>query len=348
MNKRLKSISFLMVIQIVSYMIPIVEIPLLSRALGATEYGKLVLVQSVAVLCSFFIEYGFTISAARQVAISDKTDAVLAKIYSDVLSAKIILCVVLQIAVLCCMYYIGLTGYDLELIAFGLMYVLAFSFSPLWFFQGLEKLFAISMLDVGLRILCLVCLVIFIKQPADIKCALAIMSGLCFLNTVFSNCMCGPMLRTVRLSMGGGLMQIKTGFNVFMYKGSNNILLSSGPLVVAHAQGQTGVAVFVPAEKIIRGVVGILTPILTVFFPYVNRQFHFSKPNALMHSLIVVFAVFVIGLLSASSLYFAASTFVSFFSRGQFWRGGFCVGDTGMDHAVQIRKSGTGAFAANS
>ena len=66
---QLKNVSLLFVAQLVSYLIPILEIPILARALGVDEYGHILLIQTTALLCSLVVEYGYSLSGARQVAL---------------------------------------------------------------------------------------------------------------------------------------------------------------------------------------------------------------------------------------------------------------------------------------
>ncbi|WP_207240263.1 lipopolysaccharide biosynthesis protein, partial [Pseudomonas sp. GW456-L12] len=101
-----------------------------------------------------------------------------------------------------------------------------------------------------------------------------------------------------------GLQQIKLGFHVFVYKSSNNILMSAGPSLVGVTSGHVAVAAYVPAEKIIRGFVSFVNPILIGFYPYLNRQFQVSQGNTMRLSWMIVIGMFFSGVLSAGLIYF--------------------------------------------
>ena len=45
-----KNMGLLFFVQLFGYLVPILEIPVLARSLGVQEYGKVVLIQSVALL----------------------------------------------------------------------------------------------------------------------------------------------------------------------------------------------------------------------------------------------------------------------------------------------------------
>ncbi|WP_148058992.1 oligosaccharide flippase family protein, partial [Pseudomonas chlororaphis] len=91
MKRLLKNMGLLFSVQLCGYLIPILEIPVLARALGVQEYGKVVLIQSVALLTSLVVEYGFSLSGSRQVAIARDDSGALARIFGEVLSAKLLI-----------------------------------------------------------------------------------------------------------------------------------------------------------------------------------------------------------------------------------------------------------------
>ncbi|WPN52389.1 oligosaccharide flippase family protein [Pseudomonas sp. P9_2] len=297
-----KNMSLLFVVQLFGYLVPILEIPVLARSLGVQEYGKVVLVQSIALLSSLVVEYGFSLSAARQVSLTKTDVTVLSRVFGEVLSAKLIISSVISIAALCFYMFINSQTFELEVIGLGFLYFIAFGFSPFWFFQGLEKIALVVFLEVGLRVASLICLFIFVHDPGDALVALSILATFALANTVLGNYLCYRNGCRVRFSLSGGWLQICKGFHVFIYKSSNNILLSAGPALVGLLCGKVAVSGYVPAEKIIRGFVGFINPVLIGFFPYLNRQYLSSAKSASRLSWIIVGLMFLLGCVSALSI----------------------------------------------
>ncbi|WP_339497169.1 oligosaccharide flippase family protein [Pseudomonas sp. EA_15y_Pfl1_P101] len=297
-----KNMSLLFVVQLFGYLVPILEIPVLARSLGVQEYGKVVLVQSIALLSSLVVEYGFSLSAARQVSLAKTDVTVLSRVFGEVLSAKLIISSVISIAALCFYMFINSQAFELEVIGLGVLYFIAFGFSPFWFFQGLEKIALVVFLEVGLRVASLICLFIFVHDPGDALVALSILATFALANTLLGNYLCYRNGCRVRFSFSGGWLQICKGFHVFIYKSSNNILLSAGPALVGLLCGKIAVSGYVPAEKIIRGFVGFINPVLIGFFPYLNRQYLSSAKSASRLSWIIVGLMFLLGCASALSI----------------------------------------------
>lgn len=297
-----KNMSLLFVVQLFGYLVPILEIPVLARSLGVQEYGKVVLVQSIALLSSLVVEYGFSLSAARQVSLAKTDVTVLSRVFGEVLSAKLIISSVISIAALCFYMFINSQTFELEVIGLGFLYFIAFGFSPFWFFQGLEKIALVVFLEVGLRVASLICLFVFVHDPGDALVALSILATFALANTLLGNYLCYRNGCRVRFSLSGGWLQICKGFHVFIYKSSNNILLSAGPALVGLLCGKIAVSGYVPAEKIIRGFVGFINPVLIGFFPYLNRQYLSSAKSASRLSWIIVGLMFLLGCVSAFSI----------------------------------------------
>ncbi|OPB08365.1 oligosaccharide flippase family protein [Pseudomonas synxantha] len=297
-----KNMSLLFVVQLFGYLVPILEIPVLARSLGIQEYGKVVLVQSIALLSSLVVEYGFSLSAARQVSLAKTDVTVLSRVFGEVLSAKLIISSVISIAALCFYMFINSQTFELEVIGLGFLYFIAFGFSPFWFFQGLEKIALVVFLEVGLRVASLICLFVFVHDPGDALVALSILATFALANTLLGNYLCYRNGCRVRFSLSGGWLQICKGFHVFIYKSSNNILLSAGPALVGLLCGKIAVSGYVPAEKIIRGFVGFINPVLIGFFPYLNRQYLSSAKSASRLSWIIVGLMFLLGCVSAFSI----------------------------------------------
>lgn len=130
------------------YLFPLLTLPYLARVLGLSGFGALAMVQSLAQYLSLAVEYGFTLSATREVARFRSHRARLAQILSEVLSARLLLA--LAVAVLA--YVLGLFVPALRakeaLLWAGVFWAVAWGMSPVWYFQGKERLRKVALLEV--------------------------------------------------------------------------------------------------------------------------------------------------------------------------------------------------------
>jgi len=302
---QLKNVSLLFSAQLVSYLIPILEIPILARALGVEGYGHILLIQTTALLCSVLVEYGFSLSGARQVALCAENKLHLSKIYNEVVSGRIILALGVVGVSLGVLFFVKVNA-DALAILWGYFYFLAFGFGNLWLFQGLEKITYPVIIEVCLRFAGLLVLFLFISKPSDATTALMIMSSFALLSTAISFYLAYKVVGPFSFELKGGVQQIKEGFHSFLYKSSNNIMLSAGPALVGAMCGQAAVAKFAPAEKIIKASVGLVGPVLIGLYPYLSRRLLKSTTVNLKLSGLIVTSLFLVGAVGAGMIFFLA------------------------------------------
>jgi len=71
-KKRLLSNFFsLSVLQIFTYILPLLTLPYLVRVLGVEKFGLVMFAQAFMMLFNLLVEYGFILSATREVSILD-------------------------------------------------------------------------------------------------------------------------------------------------------------------------------------------------------------------------------------------------------------------------------------
>ncbi|MFP3515001.1 oligosaccharide flippase family protein [Pseudomonas sp. SIMBA_077] len=297
-----KNMSLLFVAQLVSYLIPILEVPILARALGVDEYGHILLIQTTALLCSLVVEYGYSLSGSRQVALCGGERSLLSKIYNEVMSAKLVLTLAMVIVSLLVLYSFKVDVNPFAIV-WGYLYFFAFGFSTIWLFQGLERITFPVVFEVCLRFFGLLVLYLFISQPEDASKALMIMSSFALLNTVVGFYLVYKVVGRFSFSLKGGVAQIKNGFHSFLYKSSNNIMMSAGPALVGVMCGQAAVAKFAPAEKIIKASVGLVGPVLIGIYPYLSRKLLKSTSINLKLSSFIVGGLFLAGVLGAGIIF---------------------------------------------
>ncbi len=280
----------LYVVQLVSFLVPIFEIPILARALGPALYGQILFCQALALTASLLVEYGFNINAAQQAALARGRPGELNRLFSQVLLAKILLAVPLA-GLMLAAWALGLLDVYLSsaaLLGFVLAYFLAFGFSPMWYFQGRERMAGPALLDVVLRLCGLGVLAVLIRAPGDFLLALPILAIPPLLNTALTLGWCRLEVGPVRRDFQGACRQIREGFHFFVYRSASNLALSAIPVFLGLSAGKQAVGEFAPPEKLIKGMTSLAMPFLSAVFPvYILHQTviialaHTAKPRAL-------------------------------------------------------------------
>ena len=264
----------LYVVQLVSFLVPIIEIPILARALGPAPYGRILFCQALALTASLWVEYGFNINAAQQAALAQGRRDALNRLFSDVLLAKLFLAAPLVVLLLADW---GLGGLDAwldsaALLGFVLAYFVAFGFSPMWYFQGRERMAGPALLDVVLRLCGLGVLALVVRTPEDFWRALPVLAIPPLLNTGLTLAWGWVEVGAVRWDGRGAARQIAAGFHFFVYRSASNLALSAIPVFLGLTAGQRAVGEFAPPEKLIKGMTSLVMPFLSAVFPVFSRR----------------------------------------------------------------------------
>ena len=273
MARVLKNASWLTVSHLVGYAIPLIELPILTRALGPDAYGKLLFVQSLALSSSLVVEYGFNLSASRAVARNRDNLPYIRQLFGSVILAKLLITLLLVVFV--AIFYViqspQMTATDWGLSAAAFLFFLAFGFSPFWYFQGIERMLGPVALDLTLRFGGVALLYMYIHEQDDAVMALAILATMGLCNTLITSCWVLKLIGFPRFNLAGAWLQVREGWYTFVYRSSSSVLLSASPAVLGFSAGTFATGIFVPAEKLIRASTGLALPVLTAFFPYLSR-----------------------------------------------------------------------------
>lgn len=259
-------------VQFASYLVPLLEIPILARALGPGPYGQILFCQALALSASVVAEYGFNLNATQQAAVHEDRKA-LARLFGEVLGARTLLALPMMAALLVA-WILGWGGAmlaDPALVPFVLAYFLAFGYSPMWYFQGVEHMSGPASLDVVLRLAGVAVLALWVRGPADFHAALWILVVPPLLNTVLTLGWAWHEVGRVRWTWRGAALQLRDGFHFFVYRGAASLALAAVPVALGLVAGQRAVGLFAPAEKLIRGMVSLAQPLLMALYPVCAR-----------------------------------------------------------------------------
>jgi PST family polysaccharide transporter len=259
-------------VQLASYLVPLLEIPILARALGPGLYGRILFCQGLALTASVVAEYGFNLNAARQAAVHGDR-AALARLFSQVMGAKTLLAMpMIAIGLLAWMGgWGGVALADPALVPFVIAYFLAFGYSPMWYFQGVERMAGPAALDVVLRLVGLVVLAWMVRGPGDFHAALWILAVPPLLNTGLTLGWARGQIGPGRWDWRGSWRQLREGFHFFVYRGAGGLSMAAVPVGLGMVAGQHAVGVFGPAEKLVKGMVSLAQPLLMALYPVCAR-----------------------------------------------------------------------------
>jgi len=164
----LSNFGYLGVLHVVRMLIPLITYPYLIRVLGKGNYGTIILAQTIISYLVILINFGFNISATKDVSIYKDNKEKLNEIVSSILIIKGVLFLLSFGIILCFLYFSSLTEQQ-EALFLICMWMCFYEFIfPIWYFQGIEKMGYITFLTLGTRIFFLILIFIFVKTESHL------------------------------------------------------------------------------------------------------------------------------------------------------------------------------------
>lgn len=278
-----RNIASLSAVLAANTLIPLITLPYLTRTLGVKSFGELAFVQVVMMYTLIFTDYAFSWSAVREVASVRDDRSFLSKVFFSVWSAQWLLTAVAGVVLLLIGWAAGLSEAKLALYALGfLAIVIGNTLFPLWFFQGIERMGEIAVIQVGTRALSVPAIFLLVQSPADTWIALAIQASVSLLAGG-----CG----LVYLWRSGWLhahtpkpseifSSLQKGSALFVSKLGISLYTTLAPLALGLMAGTNAVSYFSLADRIRNAGQSLLSPIANALFPRLSHLYISDRARA--------------------------------------------------------------------
>ncbi|QRV25178.1 flippase [Marinomonas foliarum] len=275
--------SFLALMQAANTLLPLLTLPFLIRVLGVELFGQLAFVTAFMYYFVVLADYGFNLTATRDISIyRDDLDRINC-IYSNVIVIKSVLLIV---GFFCSLAFVLLIPSFFEywpLYLTSFFVVVCQSFFPIWFFQGMEAMKYVSYLSVFAKVVLTAGIFIFISGPEDylwvpfftaLGFLLSVLFALYLIHVKYKVSFKRPSFVEVRQCLVDGWFVFLSQMKITLFSSSNIVILGtmSGPVAVGY---------YVAAEKIMRALALAQTPITNTLFPLIAKKIVIDKAGAI-------------------------------------------------------------------
>lgn len=276
-NKRLlTNFLSLSVLQGTNLLLPLLTFPYLVKVLGIEKFGLISFALATVAYFEVLTDYGFDLSATRQISIhrSDKEKVV--SIYSAVISIKMILTLV-SFVLLSVLVFSFSKFSDLFLVyyyTFGR--VIGKSIFPVWFFQGMEKMKITTYLNILAKVIFTVAIFVFVKEQEDFL-LVPIFNSLGFIVVGI------VAMAQIRFGFGVSfkfqsaetlLEHLKDGWHIFLSRIYVNIYTTTNTFLLGIMTNNIVVGYYSVANKIVEALTAPFPPASNALYPYMAKLFH--------------------------------------------------------------------------
>lgn len=279
-KKRLISNFFsLIILRGFQFLIPLVTLPYLVRTIGIEKFGLVNFALSLGLYFGAVIQFGFGITATREIARNRQDSTKLAQIYSTTLMASVFLAGISALIYLGVVFSFNKFNNNISLYLATLMFIVFQSLFPVWFFQGMEKMKYVTLLSLGTSTIFLISLFVFVKKEDDfifvplLNAAAAFITliiAITLINKKFKINFILPKIKEIKSTY-------RNGHHAFVSQLAPNFYNNSAVLLLGLLTNNTLVGLYTAATRVIDAVISFAYILSNTFLPYLSRNLQHHK-----------------------------------------------------------------------
>ena len=279
-NKRLLSnFISLSVLQGANYILPLITLPYLVRVLGVENYGLLAFAGATVAYFSVITDYGFNLTATREISIHREDKNKVTEIFSAVMTIKFILMFasLFLLTILVFSFEKFSQNWEIYFLSFGT--VLGQVLFPVWFFQGMERMKYITYLNILAKSIFTIAVFVFVQKQSDYWIVPLLTSIGFVVAGIFS-------LRLVKKEfyISFKLQEYNTlkyyfqdGWHIFIANFAGNFYRNFNTIVLGLLTNNIFVGYYSIAEKLIKIIQMLQNIVGSVMFPFLSKKISENK-----------------------------------------------------------------------
>lgn len=273
-NKAIGNGMWMYLLQFFNVIIPLITLPYVTRILGTTQYGIFSTSFNLVGYLQVVVDYGFSMSATREVTLIGKDTHKVSRLFSAVLYSKAIL---LLICVLFSLCYLGIwQPSHIQKLSYWLLTLtlIGIFLQVDWLFQGLQDMKYISIANIVARTITTIMIFVGVKSYNDILlyCFLYSLSpvisnliGIIIVKYKYRLKLCVVGLNEIK-------KELKNGWYIFTTQITSKVFGSIGITFLTFLATKSTVGIFSAIQKIPNVLILLWLPISQVLYPIVSKK----------------------------------------------------------------------------
>lgn len=273
LNRLAENFVSLSVLQVINYILPLVTLPFLVRVLGVNNFGLVMFAASFIQYFLIITDYGFNLSATHEISVHRDEPSKISEIFFSVMILKFLLLILSLIILSAVVFSFDKFRSDWQVYIYSFGIVAGNALFPIWFFQGMERMKYITVMNIISKLIFTSLIFIVIRNQSDyiyvpIFNSLGyIVAGLISLIVLFRNFKILILLPSWKTMFG----YLKSSSGFFLSRISVSMYSNSNMFVIGLFLGNTIAGYYSAAEKLFLAMRMIYSPLNTALFPYMSK-----------------------------------------------------------------------------
>lgn len=272
-SQLLKNFFSLAMLKLINAVLPFVTLPYLIKVLGIRQYGAIILAISLIAYFQAVTDYGFNLSATREIAKHRTSKQQLSFIYSKTIITKMYLllfCLTILIPVI-----LLVPQFKEDLLVYLLMCLMLVgqTLFPEWFFRGVEQMGYIATLNLVVKLSFTIGVFVLIKAPQDYW-LYPFLLGVSYIIVSFIShyiIISKFDLKLVFIDFGRVKKSLKIGFPLFINQFAPNFYNNTTNFLVGMILGKSYAGYFGATRQVVQILTVFNSVVSGVAFPYLIR-----------------------------------------------------------------------------
>lgn len=269
----------LSILNALNVLLPLVTLPYILSVVGEANYGVYSYIYVIVQYVILFSTYGFNFSATKQISQCRDDKEAVSRIYNAVTASKTLIALLLSICLLLCARFVLKDEVGVLMFVYGLGMVIGDVLTPVWLFQGMEKMKYMTIVNASSKILFTVLIFIVVREREDYQLLISLNSCGYMLAGVLSLILVYRQfhLRLHWARWSDIRLQLKEGSAVFGSTFGMNLYRNANVIILKQFVSDDIVGLYSAAEKVVKGFQSIISPAAQALFPHLSLRFK-DKP----------------------------------------------------------------------
>jgi PST family polysaccharide transporter len=247
-------------------------LPYLVRILGTEKFGLVMFAQSLCLFLTVIVDFGFSLSGTRKISLHRNNKTKMSQIFISIMFIKSALIVVAFFLLFWVVMAFDRFSVDYEIYFLSFGIVIGQAIFPVWFFQGIEKMKFITIVNVLAKVIFTILVIVFVKSSVDYK-QVPIYNSLGFIISGLLGLIISVRYISLTTPSFKLIYQlIKETTPLFVANFASMLYTSSNVLILGFFSNNAVVGIYSSMEKLMLAIKNIYTPIYQALFPWLSQQ----------------------------------------------------------------------------
>ncbi|ELC9520328.1 oligosaccharide flippase family protein [Vibrio alginolyticus] len=292
-NKKelLSNVLSLGAIDFLGMLIPIITMPIITRAIGLELYGQYLLFVTMLTFGHTIIDYGVQYSGVRAAAKNRANKLALETAYADYQGLRFVLSGVFFL--FSSLYVVNVFNSIWYLIPLFL-YILGYLLTSAWFFQGAALTKYLSIASISNKILLLIAIVVFIKSKDDFFLLVLFTTIPIFITSILLLFFLRSRYQIKLFSLNNIKKTVNDGLSVFIGLLAPNLYNAIPLMLLGNYADKLEFANFAISLKVCGVIFMLQNVVAKSIYPITSRNKNGFKPTLFLNLLIVIPCVLIL------------------------------------------------------